>query len=39
MSKLNPTQQLMRDTIIPQAMKEFESVVDKSSFFEFYCAQ
>lgn len=39
MSKANTYQSLMRDTVIPQKMTEYNANVDKSSFFEFYCAQ
>lgn len=39
MPKRNTYQILMRDTIIPQKMEEYATIVDKSSFFEFYCAQ
>ncbi len=39
MSKANTYQMLMRDTILPQKMEEYATIVDKSSFFEFYCSQ
>lgn len=39
MSKMNSTQQLLRHTIIPTAKDEYSTVIDESSFFEFYCAQ
>lgn len=39
MAKMNSTQELLRNTIIPTAMDEYSTVIDKSSFFEFYSAQ
>lgn len=39
MPKMNSTQQLLRHTIIPTARDEYSTVIDKSSFFEFFCAQ
>lgn len=39
MSEMNSTQQLLRTVVIPQAMNEYSTTIDRSSFFEFYCAQ
>lgn len=39
MSKPSTYQTLMRDTVIPQAKEEYVTIVDKASFFEFFCAQ